>query len=62
MKQYIIDEKKLIELLMKSYLFDSIVDSNSNINIKGFSLKKMTNVVFNILNKYEEDSIVNRLP
>ena len=45
MKQYIVDEKKLMELLMKSYLFDSITDSNSNINIKGYALRKMTDKI-----------------
>lgn len=62
MKQYIIDEKKLMELLMKSYLFDSIVDSNSNINIKGYVLKKMTDTILKEEDKYETIAKLTKLP
>lgn len=62
MKQYIINEKKLIELLMKSYLFDSIADSNSNINIKGYALKKMTDTILKEEDKYETIAKLTKLP
>lgn len=62
MKQYVVDEKKLIELLIKSYLFDSIADSNSNINIKGYALKKMTDTILKEEDKYETIAKLTKLP
>ena len=62
MKQYIIDEKKLMELLMKSYLFDSIADSNSNINIKGYALRKMTDKILKEEDEYEIITKLTKLP
>jgi hypothetical protein len=61
-KQYIIDEKKLMELLMKSYLFDSIADSNSNINIKGYALRKMTDKILKEEDEYEAITKLTKLP
>lgn len=62
MKQYVVNEKKLIELLIKSYLFDSIADSNSNINIKGYALKKMTDAILKEEDKYETIAKLTKLP
>lgn len=62
MKQYVVDEKKLIELLIKSYLFDSIADSNSNINIKGYALRKMTDTILKEEDKYETIAKLTKLP
>ena len=47
---------------MKSYLFDSIADSNSNINIKGYALRKMTDKILKEEDEYEAITKLTKLP